>query len=202
VHRGFVHRFPPEILVPGVGDTRFAPLPGTTHTYVSATRTAALLESALHEMSGPDATIYRAQLAPWSLAPMRLVEDVRLVDLRDPQLVRLGVERRQLVDTDPLHYACTRRWAAALQDHHVGGYEVAGIVWHSRQADLHARAQRGGLAEDLLAHRAIEVAVLWHPHGPARPLRLDGSPERLLVGGRGSRLVAELAVLLQAPIER
>ena len=125
---------------------------------------------------------------------------VRLVDLRDPQLERLGLDRDQLVATTARHYPCTRRWAAALQHRRVGGYPVAGAVWHSRQADLHRRANPTGLAADLLVHRPVEVAVLWSPEGPARPLRTAGRAEPLLVEGRPARLVEELSALIGAPI--
>lgn len=187
--------------MPGRGDTRFAPLAGTQHVYLSSTKTAALLESALHHLSGPEPTIYLAELSGWSLAPVRLTTTIRLADLRDEQLGRLELARSSLVDTDPLHYACTRRWGGALQHRRVGGYDIGGVLWHSRQADLHARAAAGGLFADLLSHRATEVAVLWHPRGPRQPLARAGTPAPLLNEGRPTRLIVELSALLGAPIE-
>lgn len=198
--RGVGHRHAADALGPGTGNTRFAPLPDTRHAYLSASRTAALLESALHEISGADPTIYVAQLAEWSLAQVRLTTALRLFDLRDRELHRLGVSRHQLVDTDPAHYPCTRQWAAALQHRRAGGHVVSGAVWHSRQADLHARSRSSGLAGDVLAHRTIEVAVVWSPPAPARPFRRVGLPVPLLQEGRPTRLVQELAVLLGAPL--
>jgi hypothetical protein len=197
--RGVRHRRAADALVPGTGDTRFATLPDTRHAYVSASRTAARLESALHELSGSNPTIHVAQLADWSLAEARLTAALRLFDLRDRELHRLGIARHQLVDTDPAHYRCTRRWAAALQHRHAGGHAVAGAMWHSRQADLHARSQSGGLAGDVLVHRTVEVAVVWSPPAPPRPFRRVGVPVPLLRDGRPVRLVQELAVLLGAP---
>ncbi len=198
--RGVRRRHAADALVPGAGDTRFAPLPDTRHAYVSASRTAALLESALHEISGTDPTIYLAQLAEWSLAAVTLTTGLRLFDLRDHELRRLGVARHQLVDTDPAHYQCTRRWAAALQHRRVGGHVVAGILWHSRQADLHTRSRSGGLAGDVLAHRTVEVAVVWSPPAPSRPFKRSGGRVPLLRDGVPVRLVQELAVLLGAPV--
>jgi hypothetical protein len=189
----------PAALVPGLLDTRFASLPGTAHVYLSATQTAALLESALHHVSGPDPTIYLAEVRDWGVAPVTLTVDLRLADLRDAELARLGIDRTALVDTDPLHHPCTRRWAAALQHRRVGGHPLAGAVWHSRQADLHARAHAGGVLGDLLTHRSIEVAVLWHPDGPSTPLRA-GAPVPLLDGATSARLLTELSALLAAPI--
>jgi hypothetical protein len=201
VHRGFRFGHDPEELAPGTGNTRFAPLPDTSHAYVStATRTTALLESALHELSGPEPRIYRVQLRRWGLAPMRLTHDLRLADLRDDELVRLGLGRSQLVTTAPLHYPCVRRWAVAIQPRRPGGYPLAGIVWHSRQADVHAAEHADGLLGDLLVHRSVEVAVVWSPPGPKRPFAHTGEPEPRLVDAAARTRRHAHPAPLQAPI--
>jgi len=203
LHRGVRKKYAPSDLVPGMGNTRFAPLRDTQHVYVSRTATAALLESALHHASGPDPTIYQVELARWNLASVQLANDVRLVDLRDSELDRLEVDRTALVNTEALHYGCTRRWAEALQHRKIGGHQVDGIVWHSRQADLHALAHQGGLLGDLLKHRSIEVAVLWHPHAPKRPFvrRAVRTIPLVYPDGTLDQLVYELSALIRAPIE-
>lgn len=202
LHRGVLSKFPADGLVPGLGNTRFAPLDETSHVYVSRTATAALLESVLHHLTGPDPTIWRVEIARWSLGEVVLDVDVRLVDLRDAELERLGLERSQLVDTSPFHYACTRRWAQALQHRKVDGRHIDGMLWNSRQADIHARANAEGLLGDLLTHRQIEVAVLWHPHCNEQPLRTTSTEVRPLVTGDGvDRLMLELSALLRVPIE-
>ncbi len=198
--RGVRNRHPPDELVPGVGDTRFAPLDDTSHTYLSASRTAALLESALHEATPPTPTLLIAELSRWDVVDVRLTERLRLADLRDLELARLGVGRDQLVTTSAAHYPCTRRWGNTLQGRTIGGEMLAGAVWHSRQADLHAAAQTGGLAADLLVHRTVEVMVLWSPPASRRPIEVDGVPEPLVVDGEPARLVQELAALIGAPI--
>lgn len=192
----------PTAMVPGVGNSRFAPLVNTEHVYVSRTATAALLESALHHLSGPQPTIWRVELANWSLGETTLAADVRLADLRDPALTRVGIERPSLVDTMPVHYPCTRQWATMLQDHTIDGGPIDGILWNSRQADIHARANQYGLLGDLLTHRQIEVAVLWSPNGPARPFKPRGAKTRPLVTETGvDQLMLELSALLGVPIE-
>lgn len=198
--RGTRHQ-PGRLAPPGSGDTRFAPLPGTAHGYFGRTRTVALLESALHEASGPDPAIYVAALAGWVVAEVALTAELRLVDLRDSELGRLGVARFALVDTTPRHYGCTRGWASVLQARRPAGHPVAGILWHSRQADLHARSQRGGLLADVLTHTPAEVAVAWHPHGPASPFRPTGAREVLIEDGQPTRLLRELSALIGAPME-
>lgn len=202
VYRGVRSPHSPTSMVPGVGDSRFAPLPDTSHVYVSRTATAALLESALHHLSGPQPTIWRVELERWSLGHTALATEARLADLRDPALTRLGIERTELVDTQPVHYACTREWAAELQHHMIDREPIDGILWNSRQADIHARANKFGLLGDLLTHRQIEVAVLWSPHGPARPFKARGASIRPLVTEEGvDQLMLELSALLQVPIE-
>lgn len=189
-------------MVPGVGNSRFAPLVDTNHVYVSRTATAALLESALHHLSGPQPTIWRAELASWSLGETALATDLRLADLRDPALTRLGIARSALVDTQPLHYPCTRQWASALHHHNIDDDPIDGMLWNSRQADIHARANQYGLLGDLLTHRQIEVAVLWSPNGPARPFKPRGAKIRPLITDDGvDQLMLELSALLGVPIE-
>lgn len=200
--RGVPSQYDAADLVPGLGNTRFAPLADTHHVYVSRTATAALLESALHHLTGPEPTIWKTELGRWSLGEVTLESDVRLGDLRDPELTRMGVARDALVDTSPFHYRCTRRWAEALQHHMIDGAPIHGLLWHSRQADIHARANAGGLLGDLLTHRQIEVAVLWHPNGPKQPLGRPAQNVRPLVTRDGvDRLMLELSALLRVPIE-
>lgn len=181
----------------GAGDTRFAPLPDTRRGYFGATKTVALLESALHEASGPDPTIYLARLASYRIGEVELTTHIRLADLRDGELSRLGVVRGALVDTTPEHYPCTRRWAERLQ----GRRGVEGILWHSRQADLHRRANPAGLLADVLVHTPAEVAVVWCPPASDEVFAVAGTPEALVVAGGPSRLVTELSALIGEPVE-
>jgi hypothetical protein len=202
LRRGHKVEHPPGVLVPGRGDTRFAPYADIAHVYVAATTFAALLESALHD-AGTDTPprIHRAQLALWAEAEVALREEVRLIDLRDAALDRAGLDRQTLVTTSPTHYACTRRWAAPLIGHHVGGQPVHGLVWHSRQAELRARAitHRPALQEVIGQHPA-EVAVLWSP--PARDplLRDTGGGRGPLAVGDGAAYVADMAAFLEIPV--
>ncbi len=193
---------PATDLVPGLGDSRFAPLPEVDHMYLGATRPVALLESALHETTGPVPTIYRATLAALGLTPMRPTQPLRLADLRDSPLARLGIQRRQLVATGPAHYACTRVWASRLQAATIAGDRVDGAIWHSRQAELHADGNPDGLAHDLLRAAPVEVVVVWSPHAPSPPVTAAGPTEELLSAeGAPARIVLELSALIGAPIE-
>jgi hypothetical protein len=178
LRRGHKRAHPdPADLVPGTGDTRFAPLVPAgadgpvRHVYVAETTFAALLESALHDAAPPAPRVRAATLGHWMESEVSLAADVRLIDLRDHELARLGIAREQLVATDAVHYRCTRAWARRLHGRAVGGRPTHGLVWQSRQTELHARAldDRPAL-RDLVALHPADVAVLWAPPAPGAVL--------------------------------
>lgn len=127
---------------PGFGDTRFAPFDDARTRdrvptmYLAESLSAALLETALHDVAEQQPRIvsesvllgrFHARLTP----PAPLL----LTDLRDPELRRLGLSRRNLAASSAEHYACTRRVAKAI---HASPHRPAGIIWHSRQAELNS----------------------------------------------------------------
>ncbi|MGH3517777.1 MAG: RES family NAD+ phosphorylase [Haloechinothrix sp.] len=187
----------PIALVPGLGDTRFAPLPGVAHVYLAATTFAALLESAFHDTAPPAPRIPEAVLRLWAEDAVDLRADVRLIDLRDGELARLGLERGQLVATSAAHYPCTRRWAAALHGRRIGGQQTHGLIWHSRQTELHARAlsSRPALRELVDEHPA-DVAVVWSPPAARRLLAPSADGLGLLATGPGRHYIDDLVALL------
>ena len=203
LRRGHKSRYPAQDPVPACPElpdptlmSRFAPVRGQAHVYVARREIAALLESALHSLVPDSPRIQWPQLMHWSLSHVRLGHDVRLIDLRDPVLAVLGVERSQLVATDPAHYPCTRRWAERLVGRHIGGKLTVGLLWHSRQAEIHAAQGVRPLLVDVLVGEQAEVAVLW-PTARQRLLVADGNPMPLS-GGRGLALVQDIANLLGA----
>lgn len=201
LHRGHMTHHPdPADLVPGLGDTRFAPLPGTHHVYVATTAIGALLESALHDAAPPAPRIREGQLARWSEGEVTLT-DVRLIDLRDAELARLGITRDAVVATSAEHYLCTRRWALPLRGRVVGGQQTHGLLWTSRQAELHADAVADRPAfHDLLDEHPTHVAVLWTDPGAATPLRATGHGLGPLAAGPGHDYVEDLADMLHVTI--
>lgn len=199
--RGHRTDHPADGLVPGLGDSRFAPLAGVSHAYVSRRATPALLESAFHDATPPEPRIYPHRLAAWSLSQVQLAVDLRLIDLRDPELARLGINRSQLVTSLPAHYPCTRDWAAALHDRHVGGRPTHGLLWNSRQAELHAAADHNPLTADLLGSgETTEVAVLYAPPGPHRLLEDAGHGPGPLAHGEGERFAMAVGNLIGAAV--
>jgi hypothetical protein len=178
---------------------RMSPLPGVSHAYVARMETAALLETALRDLTASAATVHRPMLERWAVSQVTTTADVDLADLRDPELASLEMRRDQLVSAGPRHYPCTARWAAALHD---AGFH--GALWHSRQADLHRTAAdaRGGLARTVLSHAAIEVAVIWTPPAAGGILAsVPDSTDHLLGASGPSALVTELAALLGLVLE-
>lgn len=204
LRRGHKSRYPAHEPAPAAHDlpeptgmTRFAPVPGAPHAYVARREIAALLETALHDVVPDTPRIRWPQLVHWSLSHVTLRADTRLIDLRDPALGDLGLERRQLVATDPGHYPCTRAWTDLLHGRHVGGRPTHGLIWHSRQAEIHADQGIRPLLADVLVGEQAEVAILWPTAGRVSLDRNAGPWE--LGHGRGLELVRDLANLLGAP---
>ena len=188
-------RYADSVFTPeGMGEGRFSPLDGRPHTYVAEQRSAALLESALHEANGPNPRIYRAQLAQYGLVRLRFAPEVRLIDLRDEALAALGIEPAGLTDALPRHYACTRQVA----EHLVGTKASHGFVWTSRQGRMHAERNRDGLASEVLQHQRLDVAVVYRTELPGRVRIVDTEP--LLEGDELTRFVRELANLLRIAV--
>jgi hypothetical protein len=205
LRRGHKRRYPADAPVPGIDVmpvptqmTRFAPVTGAPHAYVARREVAALLETVLHDAVPGEPRIRWHQLTHWSISHVTLLRDVRLVDLRDPALATLGLERRQLVATDPGHYPCTRRWAEHLHGRGIGGRATQGLIWHSRQAELHAEHGVRPLLADVLVGEQAEVAVLWPSTDGPPLLELHDGPWHLDVG-RGFELMRDVANLLGAP---
>jgi hypothetical protein len=143
VRRGHPRHRDPAGLAPGVGDTRFAPLEGTAHTYAATSSFAALLESPFHETAPP--WLPQAPLPRRAEAEVALTAGLRLMDLRDAELARPGLARGHLVATTAAHYPCTRRWAGQLHGRRIGGQPVCGLVWQSRQGPPGPRSAMSGL---------------------------------------------------------
>jgi hypothetical protein len=125
------------------------------------------------------------------LAHLRVPIGATLGDLRDPELERHGLTRPQVVSGPAEHYPCTRRLACAALNQPRRGRAFAGLVWHSRQAEL-------------ADTDPVEVVVLFG--GPRYPSvrgswPLFGPGASSLYNGPGRLLVDEIAETLGAVIE-
>lgn len=157
-------------------------------------RSAALLESALHEASGPDPRIYLSSLASYEILHIQFDATIRLIDLRDPALDNLGIDRAQISNAAPQHYRCTQAVAAQLVD----SKGTCGFVWTSRQGTMHAQRNSDGLASEVLRHTALDAAIVYSPDYQGMTTVLQRWP--LVVDSQPIRFVRELANLLRIPI--
>jgi len=87
-----------------------------------------------------------------------------LIELSAIPLHKLGISRKELIESDAAHYPETRAWALALHDQYP---KAEGLTWASRQADP-ARALV--LFEDHLAGPSFTVTA-----SPVPLLQADGS---------------------------
>lgn len=124
---------------PGFGRGRFHPFAaaggGAVATlYASDTVDGALSETVFRAvpLSGPARRITAASFAPLLLSRITPRRDLRLAALYGHGLGRLGLARRDLIDSEAAHYAQTVAWAAAL---HAAPLGLDGLEWVSRQHD-------------------------------------------------------------------
>ena len=179
---------------PGIGNGRFSPLDDRAHSYVANHRSAALLESALHEADGPNPRIYRAQLKAYELVTLRFGQVLPLIDLRDSALDQMGLGRDRLTGSTAAHYPCTRQVAERI----AGTKKTVGLLWTSRHGVLHAERNPDGLASEVLRHESLDVAVVYRPDHKGRVEIADRTP--LMVDSEPSRFALELANLLRIAV--
>lgn len=153
-------RFGANEFNPGRGPGgRFDPLLDRHGTVISTLYAAGTFNGAFAE------TIFRKvpvrgdrRLAAETLLPLQATilqatRALRLIDLRGFGLQRLGVTRRELIDSNPDAYPVTRAWAASLYQ---TVEDADGMIWVARQHDTSeaillfgTRVERGDL--ELLA---------------------------------------------------
>ena len=180
---------------PGYGDSRFAPFDASDGSgrvptlYIAETLEAALLETSLHTVG----VVQPREVAESSLlgafhAEVLPPTTLTLADLRDAQLSALAIPRGGVSSSSAEHYPCTRRVARAL---HASPAEPAGIVWHSRQAELNGQP-------------AAEVAVVFIDRTPQGRGAWRLSPSRHAAGalleGHGRLRLDELAESLDITV--
>jgi hypothetical protein len=172
-HRIHNRAFGPDNFNPGLGrGTRFAPLrPGPDPVptmYGSEELECAIFETVLHDIPVPSpATVS----VPWSQvdlldhSTLKSTRPLRLAQLREPDLNRIGLRRSDLITTDPSQYPKTAAWALALHDAHP---HVDGLLWTSRACDPHWAAV-------LFGTRVVAGDLALEEHEAIRdcPRRLD-----------------------------
>jgi hypothetical protein len=121
------------------GPTRFAPLASPTGEclptlYAAATLEAAAWESIFHDapyVRGPK-SVRLNKVKSRALSVIELVQDLTVAPLHGPDLLRLGLRKTDLIETAPMAYRDTARWAEAFHRAHP---KVAGLRWTSIRGD-------------------------------------------------------------------
>ncbi len=140
LHRVHLGKYSATELNPGrTGNARFSPIqddkghPIPT-LYAGTTMQCALMETVFHDVPYVPGlkTLDKQKLANQVHSKLRLTRPLKLVNLGSVALRRIGVTRRELIDTEKDRYPETRAWARAV--HGLCKY-AQGLAWTSRQDD-------------------------------------------------------------------
>jgi len=140
LHRIHQQRYKGDEFNPGrAGNARFSPIRNAKGEpipmlYAAATFEAAAMETVFHDVShAPGFKHYDKRKLQGQLhSQIRIKRNLQLADLSSVALRKLGVQRKQLIDTEKDQYPATRRWAEAI---HAAHPEIQGLSWISRQDD-------------------------------------------------------------------
>lgn len=140
LHRVHQSQYQADQFNPGVrGNARFSPIQddqgqAIPTLYAGTTLPCALMETVFHDVphTAGFKSFDKAKLAGQVHSTVRVEADLQLVDLSSVALRKLGVTRKQLIDTEKDQYPATRKWAVAL---HRQCPQAQGLSWVSRQDD-------------------------------------------------------------------
>ncbi|MBK4736622.1 RES family NAD+ phosphorylase [Noviherbaspirillum pedocola] len=144
LHRVHLDRYRADAFNPGVsGNARFSPITDEQGKpiptlYGGTTMVCALMETVFHDVphSAGFKSMDKGKLAGQVHSTIRVERELALVDLASVALRKMGVTRKQLIDTEKNAYPATRLWASAI---HRLCPAAQGLSWISRQDDT-ARA--------------------------------------------------------------
>lgn len=140
LHRIHLEKYAASQFNPGVeGNARFSPIRNAAGKPVPTLYggngfECAAMETVFHDVPfAPGFKSYdKTKLKDQAHSRLTPGADLVLADLRGKALRKLGVERRQLIDTDKDRYPASREWAEAIHAQCPG---VQGLCWISRQDD-------------------------------------------------------------------
>lgn len=119
--------------------TRFAPISDTKGAcvpslYAGSSLDAAIFETVFHDVSpkAPFKTVPLADVVTRSHSEVILRRDLVVIELRAPDLKKLGLAHGELVSAPASEYAATALWAKAF---HGQFSDIDGLVWTSNQCD-------------------------------------------------------------------
>lgn len=180
LHRVHQSKYLAEELNPGVqGNARFSPIQDEHGNpiptlYGGTTLDCALMETVFHDVphSAGFKSVDKGKLAGQVHSTVRIEQELQLVDLASVPLRKLGVTRKQLIDTEKDQYPATRKWAVAI---HRRCPQAQGLSWISRQDD------------------SARTVVLFGDRIPDAALRAEGKSRSLLDDADAYDAVLDLA---------
>ncbi len=122
------------------GDARFSPIQDAKGAvipslYGARTVACAMMETILHDVPAPPTDyildLERLRDADLRISRLRCKRALSLVDLSSKGLKRIGLQRRDIIDTPVEEYVRSREWAARLHTQ----TSAHGLSWTSRQDD-------------------------------------------------------------------
>ena len=140
LHRVHQEQYRADQFNPGLrGNARFSPIGSHQRSpiptlYGGTTMDCALMETVFHDV--PHAAGFKSfdkgKLFGHVHSVIEVTQLLKLADLASVALRKLGVTRRQLIDTEKDQYPATRQWAEAI---HRQCPQAQGLSWVSRQDD-------------------------------------------------------------------
>ena len=140
LHRVHLDVYAAEAFNPGIkGNARFSPVVKAAGKpiptlYGGSSFECAAMETVFHDVpfAAGLKTFAKDKLDGQLHSVLATTAALTLADLRNVPLRKLGVERKQLIDTEKDTYDQTRKWAAAIHSQHA---HIQGLCWTSRQDD-------------------------------------------------------------------
>ena len=140
LHRVHQKKYHAEEFNPGIqGNARFSPITSEHGApiptlYAGTTMNCALMETIFHDIPYNPGfkSIDKNKLVGQLHSVVQIEQEIQLVDLASVPLRKLGVTRKQLIDTEKDRYPATRKWAEAIHHQYP---EAQGLSWVSRQDD-------------------------------------------------------------------
>lgn len=180
LHRVHQDQYRADQFNPGVrGNARFSPIQDDQGQpiptlYGGTTIDCALMETVFHDVphTAGFKTFDKGKLAGQVHSTVEIVQSLQVVDLASVPLRKLGITRKQLIDTEKDQYPASRQWAEAL---HRQCPEAQGLSWVSRQDD------------------SARAVVLFGDRIPNGALKLQGASRSLVDDGNAYDSVLDLA---------
>lgn len=180
LHRVHQDKYQADQFNPGVlGNARFSPIldehgKSIPTLYGATTMACALMETVFHDVphTAGFKSYDKGKLVEQVHSTLQVEQELQLVDLASVPLRKLGVTRKQLIDTEKDQYPGTRKWAEAI---HRQCPQAQGLSWVSRQDD------------------SARAVVLFGDRIPAGALQPIGNSRSLLADGGTYDAVLDLA---------